>query len=391
MRLFGIILFFLTLCLPTLEALTGWLDDFEIDENRTRAVWPHSNPVDDPVGYFAAAEAWFDDHFGGRDFLIRLKTQIDYSVFGTSTRVHVGRDGWLFYRSVLDVEKPAMERRLSADGDAVAGGIEQLARGLERRNVHLILMPVFLGDVYYPDKLPSSIPNIPQPSRFSRAVERWRQLPELTVFDSAQILRDVQRLRPTFYKTDFHWNEPAAFEVARQLVNSIAEREGRKQGAWDHALNIESRFFIGKESAFLPLFVQPSEDGLFVRKTWSNATLHLDWHQGIYEWVATQMDPNQEALPALCVVGDSFFDGMYESGIMSYFQKTYRIRWQSETTLYSALEQMPRDCRYLLVEFIEVQFSAISSFVDASKHLKPAIEQDSSQSVSHNEGHEAHR
>ena len=55
---------------------------------------------------------WFNDHFGFRDFLIRSKTQIDYSVFGMSTRIHVGSDGWLFYRSVMDVEKPKFEKIL---------------------------------------------------------------------------------------------------------------------------------------------------------------------------------------------------------------------------------------------------------------------------------------
>jgi hypothetical protein len=365
-RLIGIAMFFATLCLPALFFATGSLDRFAIDENRTRAAWPRTGFVQDPVAYSTAAQAWFDDHFGGRDFLIRLKTQIDYSLFDTSTRVHLGQDSWLFYRSVLDQEKPRMERQLAVGDTALAEGIGHLAQELKARNVQLILMPIFLADIFYPDKLPRSVPALPQPSRFSQAVERWRHIPDVTIFDSAPILRELQATRPIFYKTDFHWNEPAAFEVAHGFVDMIGLREGLEHSLWDHRLEIEKRPYSGKEATFLPLFSTPSEDGLFVKPTWNEPSLTYVGNQGIYEWTSEQTAPNRPTLPTLCAIGDSFFDGLSASGFPAYFRKIYFIRWRSETNLYDLLAQLPPDCRYVLLEFIETQFPAIDGLTKAA-------------------------
>ena len=371
MRLIGILIFFAALCMPAVLSATGWLSSFAVDENRTRAAWPHAEFSTDPTAYMAGAEAWFDDRFGGRDFLIRLKTQIDYSLFRTSTRVHIGKKGWLFYRSVLDNQKPAMERQLRADGDTLAAGIERLAQQLKARDVHLILMPILLADVYYPDRLPRSVPRLPQPSRFAQAIERWKRIPDVTVFDSEPILRQIGATRPIFHKTDFHWNEPAAFEVAHGFVDMIEQREGLKQSLWNHALLIETRPYSGKEASFLPLMSMPSENGLFIKQTWNEPDLHFAFDQGLYESISTETAPDRITLPTMCIVGDSFFDGLSASGFQAYFQKTYFARWRSEKTLYDLLGQLPADCRYLLVEFIEIQEPAITGLMHATEHLGP--------------------
>ncbi|MGH2198802.1 hypothetical protein ACQ1Z2_14755, partial [Enterococcus faecalis] len=70
------------------------------------------------------ANEWFNDHFGLRALLIKLKTQIDFSVFGTSDKVVVGRNGWLFYRAVISKEEPLVERLLSQGlEDRIVNGV----------------------------------------------------------------------------------------------------------------------------------------------------------------------------------------------------------------------------------------------------------------------------
>jgi hypothetical protein len=365
----GIILFFLLLLAPAVLSVTGWMSEFQIEENRTRAAWPESGFTANPVGYFAAAQAWFDDHFGGRDFLIRLKTQIDYSFLNTSSRVHIGNDGWLFYRSVLDQQKPAMEHQLALNADSLDANIGRLALALKEHDIQLILMPIQLADIYYPKMLPHSVPNTTRPSRFALAVERWRHIPNVTVFDSDPTLRQIQATRPTFQKTDFHWNEPAAFEVAHAFVDMMGNREGLKQELWDHALSIEARPYSGKEAMFLPLFSTPSEDGLFIKQIWNEPDLHYVGGQGPYEWISTQTTQNHPLLPTVCAIGDSFFDGLSTAGLSAYFNKIYFVRWRTEATFYNLLQQLPPDCRYLLVEFIEVQSPAITGLTNASDAL----------------------
>ena len=68
-----------------------------VDEHRTPARFPAPSLLLDGGGAFATQlNKWFDDRVGVRDLLIRTKNQIDYSLFHTSRRVYVGRDGWLF-------------------------------------------------------------------------------------------------------------------------------------------------------------------------------------------------------------------------------------------------------------------------------------------------------
>lgn len=369
MRLVGIIIFFVALCLPTVQKLTGWLPPYTIDENRRLAAAPGLAEFKDPIGGFQQFEQYFDDHYGLRDILIRLKTQVDFSVFHTSDRVHLGEHGWLFYRSVLDIEKPTTERFFADHADQLTAGIEDLAVGLKHRGQTLVLMPVFLGDVFYQDELPHDVPSLPQPSGFYKATEQWKRLPNLIYVDSAAVLTQLKRQRQVFHKTDFHWNSPAAFEVGRTFVNQLGRDAGFKGPVWNHTLQIEMRPYIGRESDFLPLFKQPSEMGLFVVPTWHADDVQMEANRGIFEYVSTRRLGDGRTLPPLCIVGDSFFDALREAGFTSYFSKVFRVRWHEADTLPKALAQFPAECKYVMVEFIEVQAPAFNSLMNGAANL----------------------
>ena len=61
-------------------------------------------PLPDIIGKIAHGDgriagdinAWFDDRMGFRSILTRVANQIDYSIFGYSKKVLIGKDGWLF-------------------------------------------------------------------------------------------------------------------------------------------------------------------------------------------------------------------------------------------------------------------------------------------------------
>src|SRR4051794_11876306 len=86
--------------LPLVQMMFGVFRIGALNEKRTRYeiqnLWPRLQGGD---GMLAAdVSKWFDDHYGFRDLLIRLKNQFDYSVFGTSHRISMGKNGWLFFR-----------------------------------------------------------------------------------------------------------------------------------------------------------------------------------------------------------------------------------------------------------------------------------------------------
>src|SRR5438045_1353117 len=103
LRLLFIAVFFALTLLPLAQMGFDLPSAEPVEENRTLAPRPRPN-WRDPFEWVKESDAWFSDHFGFRSFLIRTKTQIDYSVFNTSSRIHIGAGNQLFYRSVMDVE-----------------------------------------------------------------------------------------------------------------------------------------------------------------------------------------------------------------------------------------------------------------------------------------------
>ena len=365
-RLLVLIGFMLLLWVPMAQMATGWPHQPAVDENRKLASAPVLRSWEDVHKYTGDAVKWFDDHFGFRDFLIRSKTQIDYSLFGMSTRVHVGSDGWLFYRSVMDVQKPQIELSLRKDADAVIDGTRQLATVLAARGVKLVIMVAPMKDVYYSAHLPSTAKQLPDPRQVDLLQDRFRAMKEIIFIDSAAILKETAKKRNVFHKTDFHWNDPAAFEVARSLVNEIGKSEGKANPVWTHKLEIEEKSFSGGEASFMPIFFPPKENGLFVKPTWIEPTYNYVEKKPPFEWVYEAIEPTANELPPITVLGDSFFDGMIRSGMGIYFKKIYRANWNN-TNLKEIMSNLPSDSHYIFLEFIEVANGAYAGL--ASERL----------------------
>lgn len=343
-----------------------------VDENRALASppawkWPPHWTV-----LSGQADKWFNDHFGLRSFLIRLKTQIDYSVFRTSSRVHIGSDGWLFYRSVMDREKPSVEELLSKDEAQVVAGIATFNEALRERGIRLIIVPNLLADRFVPNELPATVPHLSSPPKFDHFLSALADLPNLGYVDTLAILKRTQRVRQVFHKTDFHWNDPAAFEVGRELVDRIAAMESRPIPFWTHSLGIETRRESGGIAMFMPLFFPPTEIGLFLKKTWSDPPgRRAAFNQGPYEDIIYN-EASRELLPPVLVVGDSFFDGIERSGFDGYFRAFFRMRWKSATKISDIARALPADARYVIVQFIEVSRVTLLAFADHADVAKAA-------------------
>lgn len=359
-RLLVLIGFMLLLWVPMAQMVTGLpRQPAAVDENRKLAPKPVLRSWEDIHQYTGDAVKWFNDHFGFRDFLIRSKTQIDYTVFGMSTRVHVGSDGWLFYRSVMDVQKPQIELTLRKDADAVVEGTRQLATALAARGVKLVIMVAPMKDVYYSAHLPNTAKRLPHPSQVDLLQDRFRAMKEIIFIDSAAILKETASKRNVFHKTDFHWNDPAAFEVARSLANEIGKAEGKTNPIWMHKLEIEEKSFSGGEASFMPIFFPPKESGLFVKQNWIQPPYNQVEKKFPFEWIYEIKEPTGHELPPITVLGDSFFDGMIRSGMGIYFKNIYRANWNN-TNLKEIVSNLPADTHYLFLEFIEVENRAYS-------------------------------
>lgn len=345
--------FFVILLFPVVQMVTGLFHIPVLDENRTRERAPTSTDLLKPVVFFSRSQKWFEDHYGFRDLLIRLKTQIDYSVFGVSDRVYIGVDGWLYYRNVIDNQKPAEEAMADAQLDAVVKKFSALGTELAARNIKMIVITNQLKDKFYPEYLPYMVRGNREHQRFDDFRAKMRLASGATYMDTTEVLTTLKTSRQIFHKTDFHWNDPAAAEVARLLVDKIAAFDGRKVPAWRYPLKIEVRKLSGDQALFLPLFSPPAEDALFVDQRSRTMPSKEQQNAAPFESIFSTPAKQNDLLPTTVLYGDSFSDGMLRAGLSDHFGALYRAR-RGEVKLSDVLEKMPADTKYFVFQFIEV-------------------------------------
>jgi hypothetical protein len=358
------VLFGLLLVAPAFLTVTNLSLTTPLEENRNREPFPQLSScgllhLDDCHG---RVDAWFNDNYGPRDLLIKLKTQVDYSVFHVSDKVHIGPDNWLFYRSTMDTEKVAAERISQEQFKNLLGQFDSLDKYLKQRGIQLIVLPIPLKDEVYPEYLPGSVPNLPENSRYQQ-LRKWLAGHEsIWTIDAYEFLLERKRTARAFHKTDFHWNDPAGFLFAERLVNHLwAHQSPIEEPLWAHSLSVITRDYSGGQANFLPLLSAPREQGLFLEFDWQSAQGVHDYSPSNAAWSYTYDGRGEPRgrLDGLVVIGDSYFDAMQRAGIDTYFTSVHRASNQAEglAAVYSAL---PEGTRYLVFEFIEASLFGLS-------------------------------
>ena len=320
-----------------------------VQENRKKV----EVPIYEKVGleYFKELNRWFNDSFGFRDYLIRAKNQIDFNLFNLSEKVYIGKNGWLFYRHVVDGQAK-LDTYFLKNSEEISKGVENLSALLGKRGIQLIIMIAPMKNVFYGQYLPEGAPKLPKYRGIDKIQENLRSIPGVIFIDINQILRKTQELRPVFHKTDFHWNDPAAFEVSKILVNRLGEVQYLQEPLWKIPLELSYQKNSGGEAMFMPLIFSPTEESLFVKETWINEPRTYVEKIPPFVYIYEQTKPNKNTLSPMVVLGDSFFDGMFRSGIPNYFTKIYRANI-NEVSLDELLNKIPADTKYFLLEFIE--------------------------------------
>ncbi len=363
--------FFALTLLPLAQMALNLPSAPPVDENRPLAPPPRTT-WRSPFEWVKEADAWFSDHFGFRSALIRTKTQVDYSFFHTSNRIHIGADNQLFYRSVMDVEKPAIERFLKGHQTAVIDNVRTLHSALASRGIRLALSVNLLADRYLPEKLPASAPRYTGPRIDSLIAQLGKEFgPDF--FDVTPTLLDVARKRPIFHKTDFHWNNPAAGEVAKVMVNRWSALLGRDP-LWTREVAARPIRFSGGMARFMPLFFTPDETTLEIDWNFSPpAGLQSFLNEGIFESGHRIPDKRPNLLPTVVMLGDSFSDAYLVAGLPIYFQNFYQIRWSYGLKISRVIEALPADTRLFFIQFIETGDIALDALAD-TVDIKRAVE-----------------
>ena len=359
LRLLPIVLFVLVLLMPALSAITGYAISPPLLENRVLTARPVATDYFneeklDWLGYSTQFNGWFSDGFPTRDFWVRLHGQVQYSLFHDSNRVHIGPENWLYYRSVLDVENPSLERISQQERQAMAQRLQQLSAQLAARGITLYILPMALKDYYYTEFLPASGKHALQFRFFDLYMDELLANGAIKVIDSRPILRQAKQSGlKIFHQTDFHWTDPASSRVFQPLLAAMAAQEQKPALAnqWQ-VETVEMTNWSGGESNALPLLWPRTETTLGARFTGTPTefTAQTPLPAGV-ESAAITATPREDLLAPVLIFGDSFFDGAERAGFLNFFQGYTRARvWTYD--LVEAYRNRQSGTRYLVLENI---------------------------------------
>ncbi len=315
-----------------------------LEERRQPLPFPSPRLLLQANGNFAdGINAWFDDRVGFRDLFIRTKNQIDYSLFATSRKVYVGKDGWLFDRIPAD----PIGHLTPAQMTALEQSFVTLAEMLAHRGIRLVVVGHPDKARIYPEMAPPGMP-LPLPDdNVSRLRHFLASQPSLIFVDAEAILRKEKSRTSEhlFAKTDLHETEVAALPVVMEIIARIAEAEGRPEIHWQEDFKLSHEIWgPGNEGRFLAPLVSITEANFpyFAgRYTFETAQADGSWHgpavdalhradDGVgraYDFgFDSRPDLCPQRLPGMVLFGNSFSDPYWTVGLHRYFCASRRAR-----------------------------------------------------------------
>lgn len=299
-------------------------------------------------------EKGFSDQLGLRSVIVRAKNEIDYRLFRTSRRVYFGRHGELYGRNISDIELPNTESLLSvpAVADGVYNGMVRLSAQLQAQGTTMVLITPMSKQYFTQDRIPFFLPRLKLESNFMKLYRRMQATPAFNFVDVYGILGQSQSKFQIFYHQDFHWTDLSAMQVAADATNRIARMEHSSAG-WRHRMESHQAPFSGSEARFAArLDAVETEPSPQLTKTWQDVhrITEMDAKQTGYEFI-TDTVADRGLLPATCMYGNSFSDGMVRAGLPEHFEQFVKL--DRGQPLKRIPELTKGRCKYLIVQVLD--------------------------------------
>jgi len=221
-----ILLFLLMISLPILEMEFHFFQKTPIAEQRQLTGLPK---IEASLLFVKNFENYFNDNFGFRDTLIRLYNKTDMKVFGVSplTKVLIGRNGWLFYKSeeasdgwsINDYRGiiPASQEQLFQSQNI----LQNMTNILTRKGITFMVIIAPSKHSVYDKYLPDNIKRLTNQTRLDQLLKYIKQNSSLSIFDYRMLLKTAELPYPTYYLTGTHLNQYGAFIVSAQILREL--------------------------------------------------------------------------------------------------------------------------------------------------------------------------
>lgn len=354
-----VIFFICIISMPSVAMLLGIRQIHPIDENRIKRNFPQDGIITmfvDDGEYATKITKYFNDNFFLRDMMIRLKNEIQFKVFGVSGEdgLYISKNGYMFYKSVIEQQQIKNEKISDERQEELIDALRRVHGYLKSKNIEfLVMVPPQKNDIMLGELEKTNV-NRPEPNRYQRLCETLRNDADLKecFIDIYPVLLETEKVYPTFYKTDFHWNSIGSTVAFTQVINDLARKSGYDYDIFgpDNYNIYTLEGFKGGQISNVPLLVDPSET---VESVMSNGTVFSEIVDDGMPNSALHYKGNEDfELGNILIVGDSYTGYMLaaNAGIQEKFKNIYYVHvMESENVLDNYMGMVD----YVLFERVE--------------------------------------
>lgn len=218
------ILFIAVITIPLMNTLFNFIPDSSINENRNKSSFP-TFQLEKLDSFPKEFEAYTEDHFCGRNYLLNQYMRINLLYLHTSTIVDkaiVGTDGW-FFMSGFELEN------YRGDSLFTPAELKEFTDEISRRDsivqasgakYYFVIVPS--KHSVYPEYLPSFARKRVEKNNPQLVIQRLEEQGKVRcIYLLDSMLHYKTDQYPLYSKTDNHWNHLGAFYAVKALTEII--------------------------------------------------------------------------------------------------------------------------------------------------------------------------
>ncbi len=272
-KIFNILLslsFGIVLILPAMDARYSLDRTDAINEKRELVSKPMLS-MQDIRSYPDKFEAYYNDHFGFRNLLIRTHGYLMYDIFNETGNDQVlsGKKGWLYFTNNWLFED--YEGRIPYSPKQLMdfkSELEQKRDLLASRGCRYVFVIAPNKATIYPENLPARIVKISDVNRVSQLVSYMKEHSTVCVLDLRETLLQAKNENQVYHRLDSHWNDFGAIAASGEIASELSrydlsvdalDSEGyrfrrevspRTWRAADKSGNLEYMFYVASRQVF---------------------------------------------------------------------------------------------------------------------------------------------
>ena len=169
----------------------------------------------------------FTERLCARNKLIAFNSELTSLLTGgtymESTQVLLGKDNWLFYKTVLDGhplwDYMGINHFTDDELAAIAANLVSMRDGFNALGVDFYVTALPNKEIIYEEYMPDTVARVDEVSRAEQLADYIWDNTDLVYVYPKQALLDAKAEGQIYYQTDTHWNQKGAFVGMQQLMH----------------------------------------------------------------------------------------------------------------------------------------------------------------------------